>query len=247
MGERTETSGIQSVGYERSIGLGTGSQPSVQCKGVSGHCAGTQHVHDRARNRRGVEIFPEIQKNIVHTGGLTIGIVGQVIERKGHIGLLQAISLLVKKGLDIQLIIVGDGDSVFTAKVKMLIADLGLVPKITWRGFKKNLEEIYKGIDVLVAPTIPPEPFGLIVIEANMLGIPVIASNKGGFKETVTNGENGFLVEPEDAEQMAGRIEYFYTHRDAIETMGKKGHENVVQNFNQKIMIKKIDNLLTVL
>ena len=195
----------------------------------------------------GVEILPETQKNTNHSGTLYIGIVGQVIERKGHITLLHAISLLVKKGLDIQLIIAGDGDPVFTAKVKMLIADLGLVPNITWRGFKKNLEEIYMGIDVLVAPTIPPEPFGLIVIEANMLGIPVIASNKGGFKETVTNGENGFLVEPEDAEQMAGKIEYFYSHRDAIERMGKTGRENVVQHFNKQIMIKEIDNLLTAL
>ena len=57
-----ETSEIQSVGYERSVGLGTGSQPSVQCKGVSSHVAGTQHVHTRARNRRGVEIVPDRER-----------------------------------------------------------------------------------------------------------------------------------------------------------------------------------------
>ncbi len=195
----------------------------------------------------GIEILPVLRKNTNHSGTLNIGIVGQVIERKGHVNLVKAIHLLVINGIDIQLIIAGEGDTDFTVKLKLLIADLGLAPKVTWRGFKKNLEEIYQDINVLVAPTISPEPFGLIAIEANMLGIPVIVSNKGGFKETVTNGENGFLIDPDDTEQMASKIEYFYSNRNAIETMGQKGCENVVQYFNQKIMIKKIDKILTVL
>jgi glycosyltransferase involved in cell wall biosynthesis len=195
----------------------------------------------------GVEILPAIQRYLSEKATLTIGIIGQVIERKGHVALIQAINLLNKKDLDIQMIIAGDGDMNFIEKLKILIADLGLASRITWRGFKKDLEEIYAGIDVLIAPTISAEPFGLIAIEANMLGIPVIVANKGGFKETVRNGQNGFLTDPEDVEELAGKIEYFYSHRNEIEIMGKKGRENVVQNFDQKIMIKKIDKLLTVL
>ena len=195
----------------------------------------------------GVEVLPEVQKSIAHSGVLTIGIVGQVIERKGHVVLLQALNLLTKKGLDIQLMIAGNGDLNFIEKLKILIADFNLTQKIEWRGFKTALNEIYDGIDVLIAPTVSAEPFGLIAIEANMFGIPVIVSNSGGFKETVTNGENGFLTEPENEEQLAGKIEYFYNNRNAITTMGKKGRENVVQNFDQKIMITKIDKLLAAL
>jgi glycosyltransferase involved in cell wall biosynthesis len=80
-----------------------------------------------------------------------------------------------------------------------------------------------------------------------MFGIPVIASDSGGFKETVTNGGNGFLTEPENPGQLAQKIEYFYNHRDAIVTMGKNGRENVLQHFDEKIMITKIDKLLTAL
>lgn len=196
----------------------------------------------------GVEILPAIQKSTDHSEPLSIGIVGQVIERKGHLTLLLAIKTLVKKGLNIELIIVGDGDTSFITKLKTLIDDEpGLAQKITWRGFKNSLTDIYKGIDVLVAPTVSPEPFGLITIEANMLGIPVIVSNKGGFKETVVNGENGFLIEPQDAEEIACKIEYFYNHRNEIAVMGKKGREHVVQNFDKQIMVKKIDKLLTAL
>ncbi|MBL7703050.1 MAG: glycosyltransferase family 4 protein [Ferruginibacter sp.] len=195
----------------------------------------------------GIEILPETQKTTKHPGPLSIGIVGQVIERKGHFTLIEAINLLVKKGMDVQLIIAGGGDVNFIEKLKIQIAELGLIQRIEWRGFKKEIKEIYAGIDVLIAPTMLPEPFGLIAIEANMLGIPVIVSNKGGFKETVVNGSNGFLTEPGDAEELAGKIGYFYNNRNEIDVMGKKGREHVVQYFDQQIMIKKIDKLLTVL
>jgi len=193
----------------------------------------------------GVEILPEVQKDSNHSGVLNIGIVGQVIERKGHATLLQAIGLLIKKGLDIRLIIAGDGDKFFIEKLKKMTMDLGLPSKITWRGFKKDLKEIYADIDVLIAPTISAEPFGLITIEANMLGMPVIVSNKGGFRETVKNRENGFLVEPEDAEQLADKIEYFYSHRNEIDAMGKKGRRMVVDKFSSDAMTKSIDKLIT--
>ncbi len=193
----------------------------------------------------GIEILPELKKDSLNVKMLTIGIVGQVIERKGHAVLLHALNLLVKKELNIQLIIVGEGDNVYKEKLKILIDDFGLTQRVLWRGFKKELKDIYEGIDVLIAPTISEEPFGLIAIEANMLGIPVIASNSGGFKETVINGENGFLTESENVEKLAQKIEYFYQNRHAITSMGIKGRENVLQNFDENKMITKIDKLLT--
>jgi glycosyltransferase involved in cell wall biosynthesis len=193
----------------------------------------------------GVNILPWVNKNIASGTGLTVGIVGQVIERKGHVSLLHAISLLTKKRLDITLVIAGDGDAGFTEKLKTLITELNISGKINWRGFKKDAVDIYTGIDVLVAPTLTEEPFGLITIEANMFGIPVIASNSGGFKETVINGVSGFLTEAGNSEQLAEKIEYFYNNRDEIIQMGKKGLENVNEYFNREKMISKIDKLLT--
>ncbi|MFM6926772.1 MAG: glycosyltransferase, partial [Ferruginibacter sp.] len=108
----------------------------------------------------GVTILPEIQKGLNESRTLTVGIAGQVIERKGHIGLLNAIGLLAEKGLDIALVIAGDGDVDFTDKLKALSRELNIAGKITWRGFKKSLLEIYTGMDVLVAPTLSAEPFG---------------------------------------------------------------------------------------
>ena len=192
----------------------------------------------------GVKIIPEIPRRFVAGKTLTVGIAGQVIERKGHRVLLQAISLVTKKGLDIALIIAGDGDADFIEKLKKLGTELNIAEKLNWRGFKKDPLDIYDGIDVLIAPTLSPEPFGLITIEANMLGIPVIATNSGGFKETVKNGATGFLTEPGNAEHLADRIEYFYNNRESIHEMGISGRKMAVERFSATLMLKSIDKLI---
>jgi glycosyltransferase involved in cell wall biosynthesis len=158
-----------------------------------------------------------------HSGEeLTIGIAGQLIERKGHETLLEALSLLIKKNLKVKLIIAGNGDEQYISRLK----------------------KIYEGIDIIVAPTITEEPFGLIVIEANMLSIPVIVSNTGGFMETVKDGYNGYLVEPKNPVQIAEKIEYFYNDRPRLLEMGNNGREYMKQKFDKALMNDKIDNLL---
>ena len=193
----------------------------------------------------GIEVLPQPQKKQGIATTLTIGIVGQVIERKGHDIVLQALYQLTKKEYDIQLVIAGAGDNGFVEKLKGMIAGFNLTGKVIWRGFKTSLQDIYEGIDVLVAPTTTPEPFGLVTIEANMFCIPVIATDTGGFKETIAEGENGFLVQPANVEQLAEKIEYFYNNQQAIDTMGNKGRENVLHLFDKEIMTSKIDKLLT--
>jgi glycosyltransferase involved in cell wall biosynthesis len=130
-------------------------------------------------------------------------------------------------------------------KLKKQIHLYSMESRVEWRAFKTNLDEIYEGIDIIAAPSCSPEPFGLIAIEANMKGLPAIVANDGGFKETVEEGYNGFLIDPMCPEEIAGKIEYFYFNRNAIGKMGKKGQQHVILHFDKKTMINKIDKLIT--
>jgi glycosyltransferase involved in cell wall biosynthesis len=192
----------------------------------------------------GIQISDKIADKKYAQPILTIGIVGQLIERKGHKCLIESVRLLTEKNIQVRLIIAGDGDQHYKEELKAIIEKDKLVSQITWRGFKQNPEEIYDGMDIVIAPTITGEPFGLITIEANMFSLPVIVSNKGGFKETVTEGYNGFLIDPECPDQIADKVEYFYVNRDMINTLGNNGRANVLKYFDKKIMLKKIDNLI---
>ena len=193
----------------------------------------------------GIAITNENTSKLLKGEMLTIGVVGQIIARKGHDTIIEALDLLNKRGLKIQLIIAGSGNPKYIALLKKNIENSNLNKLVTWRGFTYDLKDIYEGIDILVAPTISAEPFGLIAIEANMFSIPVIASNAGGFKETIKEGFNGFLVSVKNPIQIADKIEYFYFNRDQVSKMGNNGRDNARQYFDKKTMIKKIENLIT--
>ncbi len=75
------------------------------------------------------------------------------------------------------------------------------------------------------------EGFGLSVTEALWKGTPVVASNVGGIPLQIADGENGFLVEPNDTKGFADRIIKILRNPDLAEEMGKKGKEIVRNNF----------------
>jgi glycosyltransferase involved in cell wall biosynthesis len=77
-------------------------------------------------------------------------------------------------------------------------AERGISDRIHLMGHRSPVAPYMCGVEALLVPAVS-EPFGRTLIEAMLLGTPVIATNHGGNPEAITNGENGFLVEPETA------------------------------------------------
>lgn len=177
---------------------------------------------------------------------LKIGIVGQVIPKKGHEDVLEALAQCATAGLKVQLIITGTGDLRFIEHLKTKITQSGLHDLVEWRGFQNNPDEIYAGMDVLLAPTRTAEPFGLIVPEANARGIPVIVTNHGGFQETVQPGYNGFLVDPKSPDQIAQCIQVYYKDRTLVKTMGMNGRQMAVKHFDKSSMLDQVYQLFKI-
>jgi len=175
---------------------------------------------------------------------IVLGIVGQVIPRKGHEEAIAAFNLLVKKGYkNITLYIIGTGDQSFEKKLKMEIKAFGIEKDIVWKGFIKEKEEIYKDIDILLAPTRNKEPFGMMAIEANLFGIPVIASNQGGLLEIIEHGYNGYLIHPNNAVDLAQKIELFLQNNNLITMLGSNGRQRIMERFTYNRMIDKFSHV----
>lgn len=192
----------------------------------------------------GIQVLPHANKAINHRDVLHIGIVGQVIRRKGHLVAVEALNYLVQAGLDVRLVIVGVGDAVFMQEVKEKINQLKLEDFLIWKGFIKELNEIYKDLDVVIAPTQNEEPFGLMACEACMLGLPVIVANKGGLVEIVDEGINGFTFNAADAKALANHIETLYQDKALRTIMGKSGRNKVMQFFSKQKMNEHIQLLI---
>jgi glycosyltransferase involved in cell wall biosynthesis len=75
------------------------------------------------------------------------------------------------------------------------------------------------------------EGFGLVLLEAMASGVPVIATRTSGAPDCVTEGEEGFIVQPRSSEEIAEKIEWCYRNREALVWMGQKARRKVETNF----------------
>lgn len=141
-------------------------------------------------------------------GEMSVGIVGQVTERKGHHIVLEAMSRIRQRHPELryQLKIFGDGPSEFVNRLREQAQSLGLNEQIVWCGYRKSKDEIYPEVDFTLVPTINPDPAPLVSIEPAVYGKPVIASQVGGLPEIVRDGITGYLVPPLNPDALADRM-----------------------------------------
>ncbi len=99
--------------------------------------------------------------------------------------------------------------------------------------------------DIVVLPSIWPEPFGRVAAEANMLGVPVVASNIGGLPEIVEDGRTGFLVKPGDPLELAKGIIRALEHNFDREYIHKVTHSKFNPQKIKQDFIRYIDSIMS--
>ena len=126
---------------------------------------------------------------------------------KGHIILLQALSKL--EYLDVTVVLLGAGDSNirFVETLEKKAVELGLGANVRIVTSTRDMPAALMLADVVVMPSVNPEPFGRIAIEAQAMGRPVVAFDHGGARETIVNGKTGWLAKPNDVKSLAQSLE----------------------------------------
>jgi glycosyltransferase involved in cell wall biosynthesis len=102
-----------------------------------------------------------------------------------------------------------------------------------------DLPRLYSQADIVVAPVLWQEPFGIIPLEAMSCRRPIIASRTGGHLMTVKDGETGFLFSPGDAHDLAAKISTLLDSRALRIEMGEKGRTRVINEFRWDIIMQK--------
>ncbi len=112
---------------------------------------------------------------------------------------------------------------------------------IKWKGWLKpeKVKELYAKANLCVVPSIWPEPFGIVALEAMATGRPVIVSNLGGLKFTVENAIDGFIIEAGDYKSLARYLHLLLSNEKLAASMGKKGYEKVKRKYTWDIIYKK--------
>lgn len=122
-----------------------------------------------------------------------VGLFGRLTPWKGQHVLLDALVNLP----NVQAIFVGGplfGEEVHEAALKTQARALGLEDRVRFLGFRTDVAQLMSGVDILVHASTHPEPFGRVIVEGQLTGLPVIATTGGGVDEIVQDGVNGLLV-----------------------------------------------------
>ena len=169
--------------------------------------------------------------------------VGRLSEQKGQLLLVDAVSKLLAKGIDIELVLAGDGE--MRPEIEALIKQHSLESKVIitgWISSKQVREEILAS-RAMVQPSFA-EGLPVVIMEAMALRRPVLTTYVAGIPELVRPGENGWLFPAGDVDELVKVLEDFLrTPTEMLEKMGQAAHQRVLERHSIDVEAAKLARL----
>ena len=164
----------------------------------------TLHDPDKVSAERMVKLTNEWR---LPDGVPVVMLPARVTRWKGHELLIDALARL-KNDISLHCLMVGpfEDKERYKTGLESRIAKRGLSPNVHFVGHCNDMPAAYKLADVVVSASLDPEPFGRVIIEAQAMGRPIIATDHGGAAESMVDGQTGWLVKPNDVEALAQGI-----------------------------------------
>jgi glycosyltransferase involved in cell wall biosynthesis len=164
--------------------------------------------------------------------GYIFGAVGRLHPDKDYQTLLAGFSLAVKKMPGARLVIIGEGR--LELELKSQVKNLHIEDKVCFLGFVKDAYRYFKGFDSFVLSS-DHEPFGMVLLEAMVAGIPIAYSNCGGSTEVVSS--LGIPFELGNSKRLSEALFRLYSHRHGIE--GDQLNQRVRKYFSDEIIFEE--------
>jgi glycosyltransferase involved in cell wall biosynthesis len=163
--------------------------------------------------------------------GDMIGIFSRLAPWKGQHVVLRALARLP----GVHCIVVGGPlfqEAEYEASLHALAVTLGISDRVTFLGQRSDVAQLMRAVDVVVHPSVSPEPFALTLLEAMHAGTPIVATDTGGSREALADGEAGILVPPGDSDVLVTAIRSIisdHTRRAAlVDAAGRRARSEYV-------------------
>lgn len=197
------------------------------------HSAVNAQTWDRHYDRRAFErtFFPEISAD---ADAPVIGMVAQLISRKGHRFMLESLPAIREKHPHARLIFFGQGRE--ESNLKALASRLGLSDVVSFAGFRKDINHWLGSLDVFVHPPLA-EGLGVAVLQAAAAGLPIVASRVGGITEIIDHDVHGYLVEPGSVEQISEAVIRMLSDPDRAQVLATAARARVESEFSLDAMV----------
>jgi glycosyltransferase involved in cell wall biosynthesis len=174
---------------------------------------------------------------------VAVGVVAQMIDRKGHRFLIDAAPHILQRHPKVYFLFFGKGPE--QGKLEILCRQTGIAEHVRFAGFRDDLPRILPNLDLVVHPALM-EGLGIALLQASAAGIPIVAARTGGIPEVVHDGVNGFLVEPGQSGALSNAILEMLNARGRWCEFGDNGRRLVEENFSIAAMVQGNLNLYRV-
>ena len=194
------------------------------------------------REEARLKLFEKISR---HSGRIfqtetIIGTVANLYPAKGLATLIE-VAEHFKNNNTMVFFIIGGGPEYHNLKLK--IENLKLEKKVYLLGNIPNAKEYLQAFDVFVLPS-AKEGFPWALIEAMVAKLPVIATQVGAVPEIIDNGKNGFIVEPDNPQQLTAKIKELLANDYLLKEFPIQAHQTILFKFSEDKMVKEIESLL---
>ena len=193
-------------------------------------------VHSGVEPRADLPPRAEIRRSLGFPEGANIvGSVGALVDHKGQRFLIEAAPIVLRQRPQTKFILVGDGEQ--AGALKTLASELNVDDAIMFTGYQSNAHEYISAFDVFVAPSLM-EGLNTSILDAMMLGRPVVGATAGGIPEIIEHEKTGLLVPPRNARALAEAILDLLSHQDKSKRLALAGHSRAVAEFTADQMVE---------
>ena len=171
-----------------------------------------------------------------------IGSTGRMLmdSHKRFSDLIQSFAKFALGKNNVKLLLVGDGPE--KANYESLVKELNIKEKVIFTGYQSDVTLYYKIMNVFSLVS-SREAFGLVLAEAMLNKLPVVATKVGGMKYIVDDGKTGFLVNPYEIDEIADKFEKLYNDKEICQFFGDNGLQKALSEYTEESYTKRIEKL----
>jgi len=177
--------------------------------------------------------------------GLVVGIVGRLQRHKGHLEFLEVARRILPERPGTRFVVVGEatrGEDTEANGILDRFLGAGLGDRLVLTGYREDVPDLLGAMDVFLFPT-HAEAFGLVVVEAMAMGVPVVSSDCDGVPDIVEDGRTGHLVDPTDVDALTAAVRGLLADPDRRRAFGAAGRRRAIEHFSLDGMCARMEAL----
>jgi len=199
--------------------------------------------------RRIAAVLPTARQSVRDEFGLgndpVVGVVGNVIARKGLIYLVEAMPEILASVTETRLLVVGQlQELAYVDRIRSIAEQAGFADRIAWTGHRDDVDALLAAMDICVSPSLE-ETLPLAILEAMAAGLPVVGAAVGGIAECIEHGAGGLLVPPASCDALSAAVVQLLQDPAKRQAFGEAARRRAHAEFSAEIHASRLEEVFT--